>query len=40
MGASGDSMVLFVKGEAFLELKISDYPMDQLGVLFSKLQSK
>ena len=38
MGSDGDSMVLIVKGEPFLELKMEDYGMEELGRLFSKLQ--
>jgi len=38
MGAGGASMVLIVKGEDFLELKMEDYAMDDLGMLFSQLQ--
>lgn len=40
MGRTGDSMVLIVKGEPFVELVIADYGMEALGELFSKLQPK
>lgn len=40
MGSGGESMILIVKGEPFMELKMTDYSMDDLGTLFSKLQPK
>ena len=38
MGKTGDSMVLIVKGEEFMELSMADYNMEALGDFFSKLQ--
>jgi len=37
MGGDGASMVVMVAGEPFVEIIVSDYPMDELGAFFQKL---
>ena len=37
MGPDGGSMIVMVGGEPFVEIVVSDFPMDQLGAFFQKL---
>ena len=37
MGPDGSSMVVMVAGEPFVEIVVSDFPMEQLGKFFEKL---
>jgi|LauGreDrversion2_3_1035106.scaffolds.fasta_scaffold68256_1 hypothetical protein len=37
MGPDGGSMVVMVGGEPFVEIVVSEFPMEQLGAFFQKL---
>eukprot|EP00960_Hanusia_phi_P071297 767520-Hanusia_phi.AAC.1 len=37
MGKDPNSMAIFVAGDPFVEISVTDYPMDQLGAFFQKL---